>query len=270
MNRPRTGHRPHQAGSITVVDLIRRQPVPIRIPSADELGTSTLVTELLGPETGPGRPRSTLARAGKLLGLAAGSMVLCGSVIAASTYAHAHQIATPTTVAATGPITGLGALRPDMVEAQVGGRAPAAPAAEPHRADKPAVRAAPVASAPDTAPAAPPSSSPVQIPPLASPADVVREFYQLVNTEPTLAERLVDPSLLEADAASFATAWESVRRVDVESIQTNPDGSIQAVIRMLDGNGGWTRIVERLRVREAGTGTSPVISDAELLSAQRG
>ena len=47
----------------------------------------------------------------------------------------------------------------------------------------------------------------------------------------------------------------------------NPDGTVQAVIRMLQPDGSWVRLVELLHVT---LGNDPVISGAELLSAQHG
>ena len=98
MDRPTNGHRRHQTGSITVVDLIRRQQGPVRIPSAletaaqqDEAETVQFVEGLLGPETPDDSligPRGWLARGAKLAGLALGSLALCGSVVAASALTH--------------------------------------------------------------------------------------------------------------------------------------------------------------------------------------
>src|SRR5689334_23486203 len=44
-----TGRRHTRAGSISVAELIKQQPVPMRILSNEEAATDALVTSLLGP-----------------------------------------------------------------------------------------------------------------------------------------------------------------------------------------------------------------------------
>ena len=89
MDRPTSGHRRHEAGSVTVVDLIRRHQGPVRIPSDHETATVQLMDDLLGISAEPPEPqRGWLAKGAKLAGLALGSLALCGSVYAASTLTH--------------------------------------------------------------------------------------------------------------------------------------------------------------------------------------
>ncbi|HEY4021912.1 MAG TPA: hypothetical protein VGM75_24725 [Pseudonocardiaceae bacterium] len=264
MERPRTGHRHDQDGSIAVVDLIRRQHVgPVRIPSIEEADTDALLTELLGTEVEPNRHRGKMARAAKLIGLAVGSIVLCGSVAAAATLARSRPPASAPAVAAPTPITGIRALRPDTLEAQLSGHTQgnAAPttSAAPHASAKPehaANNATPKTPATDQA--APNPTSPQQL---------VREFYQLVESQPAVAAQLLSPSLLSTDPAGFISAWQSAAKVEVDSVQANPDGTVQAVVRMLQPDGSWLRVVELLHVTP---GSQPLISGAQLLSAQNG
>ncbi|HJP75278.1 MAG TPA: hypothetical protein VJ914_13470 [Pseudonocardiaceae bacterium] len=264
MERPRTGHRHDQEGSIAVVDLIRRQSVgPVRIPSIEEADTEALLTELLGPEVEPGKHRGKMARAAKLVGLAVGSIVLCGSVAAAATLSRAKPPANTPAVAAPTPITGIGALRPDTLEAQLSGHAggaPAHPAAShaPARTEHSANKAAAAANPPSSAPPAPAPTNPQQL---------VREFYQLVESQPAAAAQLLSPSLLATDPGGFITAWQSAAKVEVDSVQANADGTVQAVVRMLQPDGSWLRVVELLHVTQ---GSQPLISGAQLLSAQNG
>jgi hypothetical protein len=263
VERPRTGHRQDQEGSIAVVDLIRRQHVePVRIPSIEETDTDALLSELLGTEVEPSRHRGKMARAAKLIGLAIGSIVLCGSVAAAATLARSRPPANTPAVAAPTPITGIRALRPDTLEAQLSGHAPkAAPttsAAPPASAksEQPASKATPSSPATDPAPPAP-----------TNPQQLVREFYQLVERQPAAAAQLLSPSLLSTDPAGFVSAWQSAAKVEVDSVQANPDGTVQAVVRMLQPDGSWLRVVELLHVTP---GSQPLISGAQLLSAQNG
>jgi hypothetical protein len=273
VDRPKNGHRRHETGSITVVDLIRRQQGPVRIPSADEADTVQFVSELLGrvdtdgtDTDAAGGHRGWLARSAKLAGLAVGSLALCGSMVVAAELTH-HRSEASVTRPATTVLTGVGALRPDTVAAALSGPriAPPTPAARPNtptvaqgRATGTIVGSAPAAPAP---PAAQPVTG------SSSAADVVRSFYKLVSSNPSAALTLLDPSLLATDPTGFAQAWTGLSRIDIESIQQTSPGTVQAVIRWRQPDGTWLRMVEQLHVTD---GNSPVIDGAELLSAQRG
>jgi hypothetical protein len=76
VDRPKSGHRRHDTGSVTVVDLLRRQQGPIRIPSADEAATVQFLDDLLGPSHQREAHRGWLAKGAKLAGLAIGSLAL--------------------------------------------------------------------------------------------------------------------------------------------------------------------------------------------------
>jgi hypothetical protein len=168
-------------------------------------------------------------------------------------------------VAAPTPITGIGALRPDTLEAQLSGHGGAAAApttsARPHAPIRTAPHAADAPAAASTPPAdpAPPSAT--------SPQQLVREFYQLAESQPAAAAQLLSPSLLSTDPTGFIKAWQSAAKVEVDSVQANPDGTVQAVVRMLQPDGSWLRVVELLHVT---SGSQPLISGAQLLSAQNG
>jgi hypothetical protein len=288
VDRPSTGHRRHDAGSITVVDLLRRQATgPVRIPSAHEMATVQLTDELLGgsaePPAGPPveRPRSWLARGAKLAGLALGSVVLCGSVYAASTLTQ-HRSPAP------GPqgdpedtvLTGIGALRPDTLAGQLG------TTAQRQRTTAPTPTGVPEADAVATGratgsiigsstPATPTSTTATTTQEAGrstanpSPADLVRDFYQLAATDPDLASRLLSPSLLHGKGANsgFDEAWSSLAGVQVESVRQLSSHSVQAVVRLRESDGTWLRVVEILHVTG---GQQPLINGAELLSAQHG
>jgi hypothetical protein len=267
VDRPRSGHRRHDTGSITVVDLIRRQQGPVRIPSADEADTVQFVSELLGPtDTDPGHgQRGWLARSAKLAGLAVGSLALCGSMVVAAELTH-HRTEATVTRPATTVLTGVGALRPDTVAAALSGPriAPPTPAARPNPPPMAGGRA--TGTIVGSAPPVPPVAQPATGSALTS-ADVVRSFYKLVGSNPNAASALIDPSLLAVDPIGFAQAWSSLSRIDIESIQQTSTGTVQAVIRLRQPDGSWLRVVEQLHVTD---GSHPVIDGAELLSAQRG
>lgn len=281
MDRPRSGHRRHETGSITVVDLIRRQQGPVRVPSADEADTVQFVSELLGradteatglagADTDPAgghEHRGWLARSAKLAGLAVGSLALCGSMVVAAELTH-HRTAATVTRPATTVLTGVGALRPDTVAAALSGPrvAPPIPAARPMTptAATGRVTGTIVGSAPATP--APPAAQPATGSALSA-ADVVRSFYKLVSSDPGAAATLIDPSLLATDPIGFAQAWSALSRIDIESIRQTSAGTVQAVVRMRQPDGTWLRVVEQLHVTD---GDNPLINGAELLSAQRG
>lgn len=271
MDRPNSGHRRHDAGSITVVDLIRRQQGPVRIPSADEEATVQFMDDLLGSAVAePDHHRGWLSRSAKLAGLALGSLALCGSVYVASTFTHHEPQAAPESGPATPVLTGVGALRPDTVAAQLSGTrtvnstSSATPRIEPARATGHATgtivgRPGPVTKI-TAAPATPNKG-------LTTPTGVVRAFYELAATDPNLAAQLLSPSLLPADPAGFDQAWSSMTRIEIESVQQTSGDTVQAVVRMLEPDGTWLQVVELLHVT---SGDAPLISGAELLSAQHG
>jgi hypothetical protein len=260
------------------VDLIRRQQGPVRIPSADEQATVQFVDDLLGAaltaETE--QPRSWLSRGAKLAGLALGSLALCGSVYAASTLTQHRQPST------AGPdssvLTGLGALRPDAVAAQLSGHPDPAPAlpipaqrgsANGHAATGRATGT--IVGVPGSA-ARRTASKTVGVPVgpaagLVSAEDVVRAFYQLAATDPSVASRLLSPSLLSTGEDGFDQAWQSMSQIRVESVKQTSADTVEAVVRMLAPDGTWLRVVELLHVTG---GNTPLINGAELLSAQRG
>lgn len=283
---PQQGRRRHDARSsdacaVTVVDLIRRQQGPVRIPSADERATVEFVDDLLGcTPTEVEQPRGWLSRSAKLAGLALGSLALCGSVYAASTFAHQRQSATPGASAGhdTSVLTGVGALRPDTVAAQLSGDR-SGTADSPGRTPKPVPSSSHHASGKATgtilgAPGVATRTSPADTVDDRSPSEglvsatqVVRTFYQLAATDPRVATRLLTPGLLATDEGGFDRAWSSISKIQVESVKQTSNDTAEAVVRMLEPDGTWLRVVELLHVTG---GDAPLISGAKLLSAQRG
>ena len=267
MDRPRRDDRATglpdddpETVTITVVDLLRKQRQPVRIPSADEVDTDRFVGDLLGPAE-PGEPepkRGWASRAAKLIGLATGSLVLCGSVVAASTLAHERK-GTGQLNPPPAKITGGDVVRPDTILAQLSETprtGTAKPAAPP-----------PSSSAARTTTRTAAARTFVNPPDAAAglrPDQVVREFYALARQQPDQAAALLDPAML-ADPLGFAASWTGVRQVRLSGLSTSPDGTVRAVVELLQPDGSWLRMVELLHVSE---GDDPVINGAELLSAQ--
>lgn len=271
MDRPKNGHRRHETGSITVVDLIRRQQGPVRIPSADEADTVQFVSELLGQvddtgtDTAAGH-RGWLARSAKLAGLAVGSLALCGSMVVAAELTH-HRTEATVTRPATTVLTGVGALRPDTVAAALAGPriAPPTPAARPNTPTLAQGRA--TGTIVGSAPALPPPAAQPATGSASPAANVVRSFFQLVGSDPSAALTLLDPTLQATDSTGFAQAWSGLSRINIERVQQTSASTVQAVICLRQPDGAWLRVVEQLHVTD---GNSPVIDGAELLSVQRG
>lgn len=291
MDRPSSGHRRHDAesgtGTVTVVDLIRREQGPVRIPSADEAATIQFTMDLLG-EPDPAGPADEpehggwLHKGAKLAGLAFGSILLCGSVYAASTLTHHGSGGDPAlTDNALGDtvLTGAGALRPDEVAAQLSGATPYQPtpaAQTPQSAPAVGAGAATGKATGTVVGTAPPSTTvPTTTADSGGPAssgprsatDVVRGFYDLLAKDPGLATEWLSPNLLAGDGLGFDQAWAALRRIELESVRQTTPNTVQAVVRMQEPDDSWLRVVVRLHVT---SGTHPLINGAQLLSAQRG
>ncbi|HEX6345744.1 hypothetical protein [Umezawaea sp.] len=277
MQRPTTtGRRHDRAGSITVEELIRKQPIPIRIPSVEEADTNVLVQEVLGLEEAKYHRRPN--RAAKAAGLVTGALVLVASVAAASILAgkRPEGPAEPP-VAAPIELSGSTALRPDLLSARLGNERPTAPAAETGGpTSQPSASAepnAPLAADPVTASSAPPTQPAAAPPPVAPVAptprtriDVVRDFYELLPAKPAEAARLLTADLVGANPVDFIRSWSTIKAITVEGTSPQPDGSVLAEVSMQELDGRWLRVQQRFWFADTST---PKITATELLSAQR-
>ena len=96
---------------------------------------------------------------------------------------------------------------------------------------------------------------------------MARAFYRLVATDPNMAQQLISPSLLSTDNSGFDRAWSSLGKIEIENVEQPTANTAEVVVRMLEPDGTWLRVVELLHVTN---GDEPLINGAELLSAQRG
>jgi hypothetical protein len=276
VQRATTGRRHTRVGSITVAELIRKQPGPVRIPSFDEADTDLLVTELLGTHVDPddelefaaGRA-SKAGKVARFAGIATGVAVLGASVVAATVFAGTrptrHQDAPLTPPL---QITGVSALRPDVLDAQLGPDQPAA-AAPLTSAVGPTGSLAPAPDAgPGNAPDSPPAAASSVRLPAGGPDAVraVRQFYDLVLSQPGAALQLVDPALLGGDPRGLAQAWREVRGIQVDSVVQRPDRSVLATVVFRQVDGHAVRVEQLFWLTE---GAAPRITNSEILSAQR-
>lgn len=270
MQRPATTGRRHtRAGSISVADLLKQQPV--RIPSQEEAEVDALVTSLLGPTenttaatavipvvTGR-RRRARRTRAARAAGLFTGTVLLVSSITGAAVLV-ANRPENTGVPHSERPValSGASALRPDVLSAQLPNENP------------PPSQTTAVAPAPAPVPAALP-----QVPEPAAPevttgphpqVDVVKRFYDLLTTEPGAAAGLLSPDLLGARPEEFVAAWNMIKAVNVDQTSVRPDGSVLAVVSMQELDGSWLRIEQLFWLTDT---TQPRIVGTEVLSAQR-
>jgi hypothetical protein len=275
VDRMTTGRRHIRAGSVHVTELINKQarrtgvPAPLAAPSAgSEPDTLVDVLEPIEPDLPAESKGFQLA---KLTSIGAATLVLCGSVAAATMISHQRadqQVAERPTIR----ITGDQALLPDRLDHTLPSSgapappvprpaerpAPAKPPAPEHNTDHAEHRAVPKTPAGTVGLAPAPAVAPV------SDADLVRMFYRLLPRDPSAAFGLISPSTLKASLGEFLDSWSTVEGVDIVNIHEQADGVV-AVIRMTLGDGGRILMEQLLTVAD-----SPHrIVAAQLLSAQR-
>ncbi|MFI6099036.1 hypothetical protein ACIA8G_26070 [Lentzea sp. NPDC051213] len=270
MQRPATTGRRHtRAGSISVAELIKQQPSPMRIPSNEEAATDALVTSLLGP-TGlaeltmpmpivPGRRRRPpkKSRAAKVAGLLTGAIVLVSSVAGAAILAGKRPANTGIPVSERLiALSGASALRPDVLSAQL----PSEHTPLQTQQDTPMPK--PPALLLETPE---PTTPEVSIGPQPQ-VDVVRRFYELLTTKPNSAAKLLSPDLVGTDPKEFVESWGMIKTVNVDQTSLRQDGSVLAVVSMQELNGSWLRLEQLFWLTDT---TQPRIIGTEVLSAQR-
>lgn len=261
MERPAGGRRHSRGGSVSVADLIRRQPGSVRIMSSEDAATDGLLGDLLGGKGLPddGEPRTSTAL--KLLGVLVGAITLAGTITAASMITGDSRPARAALVTAPRPqaLSGTGALMPDVLATEVAGNtALAAPMGA-----GPASTESPAATSTST-PVSPRALAPTPAP---SAVDVVRDFYTTVAENPRDALAMIGGTLAGLDPTGFIRSWSSVRAVRPERIEARPDGTVLGVIGIQQADGDWLHVEQLLRVDG---GSQPKIIDAQVLSAQQG
>ncbi|WP_199441824.1 hypothetical protein [Umezawaea beigongshangensis] len=278
-----------------MAELMDKQPRPIRIPTHDQASTDRLVLDLLRAERHEHVVPRRASRATRAAGVVTGALVLFASVATAAALAGNRPAAHVPPTGEQLEITGVTALRPDLLREQLridDAPAPernagvAEPSASPLAADVPetgtaapsAVSSAPAAgntgntgNAETTGNAVPatPRQRDVatvdEVGPL-SQVEVVRAFYSLLPGSPAAAAELLGPGLLDGAPGDFALSWASIRSLTLHSATARPDGSVLAVVSMEELTGGQLRIEQLFRFADAVT---PRITGTEVLSALR-
>jgi hypothetical protein len=257
VERPAGGRRHSRGGSVSVADLIRRQPGSVRILSPEEAATDGLLGDLLGGKGLPDDSEPRTSTALKLLGVLVGALTLAGTITAASMITNDPRTARTALVTAPQALSGAGALRPDVLATEVAGRT---------------ALAAPLSAAPTTTVAGPSATTTTQPAPTSvntalSPVDVVRDFYDTVAQNPRDALDMIGGSLTDLDPTGFVRSWSSVRAVRPDRVEQMSDGTVLGVIGIQQADGSWLHVEQLLRVDG---GNQPKIIDAKVLSAQQG
>jgi hypothetical protein len=261
VERPAGGRRHSRGGSVSVADLIRRQPGSVRIMSSEEAATDGLLGDLLSGKGLPddGEPRTSTAL--KLLGVLVGVITLAGTITAASMITNDPRPARAAAMTVPRPqaLSGTGALMPDVLATEVAGNtALAAPmSAGPTASESPVSTSTSAAVSPRALAPSPASSA----------VDVVRDFYKTVAQSPRDALAMIGGSLADLDPTGFIRSWSSVRAVRTERVEAMPDGAVLGVIGLQQADGDWLHVEQLFRVDG---GSQPKIVDARVLSAQEG
>ena len=268
MKRPTTGRRHPRSGSIPVTELIRKRPAKLDVPQEHRALANALVlasTESVKDKpTSHRRPQARSAQLARVAGLGLAACVLCGSVtLAAVITNHREQTAAPANHKLE--ITGEQALLPDSYTT-IANQAPATTKPEvPGQVQDTATGSFPYTPGGTTTT----TSSPTRRhqPAASNAVQLVREFYQLIATDPAQAFDLLAPDAFNADLGRFVQAWSSVTDVHVVEVREQKDGIVICVVSMRMADGSKLRLEQLLRT---GGGGELRIVGAELLSAQHG
>ncbi|ACU40318.1 hypothetical protein [Actinosynnema mirum] len=266
-----TGRRHARTGSVSVAELIGKQPsrsgpASGRAPaiSVELIGEGRPCGgrssgDLFGGDLGAGplgdgsalRPEPhRVRRAARVVGWITGALVLVTSVVAAAVLAEQRgAVVQHLGVEILPAMSGASALRPDLLSAELGGTA--------------VVDSGLVVDGPLPVPQ--PATPEVVVGPRPQ-VEVVRRFFELLPTRPASASALLSPDLVGASPADFVESWSLITAIAVESVANRPDGTVLAVVSMRERDGGLLRVEQLFRL----TGVSaPRIVGAEVISAQR-
>lgn len=260
-----------RAGSVSVTELITKQSSrqestasgraftpPKRGPAACPAPDSPDVHE--AEPTSHRRPPRRGAQVAKLTSLGVATIVLCGAIGVASQIAHQRKDDTEPAGRAAEQISGEQALLPDELNrslTRVGAKAAAPPKPAPVTKEQSTAGSSSI-SAPPVQPSTPAAVAPT------SDLELVRQFYDVLPSDPAVAFDLLAPGVLHSTLGQFLESWELVRDVDVLSLHQKADG-VLAVVRMRLADGGHLQLQQLLTVAEI----PRRIVAVELLSAQR-
>jgi hypothetical protein len=225
------------------------------------------------PVIAPREPESKLTKVAKLAGLTTAASLLVGAVVASSMLTRERQ-ADPVRSGVTPPqITGAAALAGFVADP---GRAPSGEHDRKHY-DIPSAAAVTTSQAPatttqSTTPTTTTSTS-LTTTTKASPKitdtqklAAVSEFYHRMASQPEDALDMLAPDLVGEEPGRLVQAWSAMRQIHVDETEVQPDGSVRAVVTMLQEDGTKLRVTQVLTVAEE---TTDLITQAVLLSADQ-
>jgi hypothetical protein len=226
------------------------------------------------PEQPPREPESSLARRAKLVGLVAAAALVVGSIITASTLTDRHRAQPPLETAGAKEFTGAAALGGFAVagapstergDAKTSQRSPRqtsspAPVAETEQHNSQVGGSTPT---PTSTPTTQQGSATTTT---AEKLVAVKKFYEMVDRNPQGALAMLEPLLAGEQPGDLVRAWSSMDAVEVQDAEVQSDGSILAIVTMLQPDGGYLRVTQLLRLADDASG---LISAARLLSTQR-
>ena len=232
----------------------------------------------------PREPESVLARRSKLVGLMLAGTLLSGSIVGAALIAEQRAETGGSGARGSNEIVGAAALGVFAAPTPAPGATPAVPPGPPSSAPpatstatssgKTAERAPGNAAAPPPSATNPGATSSAAVPAgrgdfgRLGPGDriaLVREFYRLVGSSPQDALELLTPELRADQPGELVRAWSSMESITLTDARLRGDGSVLAVVMMVQPDGEELRVTQLLNFAD---GTEPLISQARLLSAQ--
>jgi hypothetical protein len=206
-------------------------------------------------------PEHPFARRAKLAGLVLAVALLIGAIVVAATKNQSTATQSGWAAALNGFTISA------APEARGGSGAAAKPA--PTSASTPSSTSAPAASA-TPAPGGPQVTPAADDSPGSAGANekiaAVRAFYRTMDQRPKDALSLLDPVLSTVQAQSLLDAWQQMDSIEVSQAQVQPDGTVLAVVTMIQRDGVRLRLTQSLRLA---AGKPGVISEVRLLSAER-
>jgi hypothetical protein len=228
------------------------------------------------PAQSPGEPESPLARRAKLAGLVVAAALLIASIVAAATLTDEQDEASGT--APEKPeITGIAALGGFVIPP--GTSSAERPATEP--ATGPVAANTTVTTTPEPFTTTGTSTGSGSTSRVGQPTTTtsttrvtttttdnvgrVEEFYRLVDNNPEDAAALLAPSGFGSRTDDLVRAWKAMRSVQLESVQEEADGSIRAVVVMVQPDGKELRVTHLLTMSQD---AATRIAQAELVSAE--
>lgn len=269
--------------ALTVDDLLLAQELDFEL--AEDINLTENLTEpaneprkFLPPprmrakrRTMPARePESTLSKVAKLAGLTTAASLLVGAVVASSMLTRQRPEQTGEPNPAPPQITGaaaLGGFVPNSTGLpRAGGHTSSSGSIAVATSQVPVAQTQPVAGGDAAGATQTTSSTPAQDS-AGEKVALVKQFYQrMVSPHPEDALAMLTPELAGDEPGDLVRAWSSMSEVDVDEVEVQPDGTVRAVVTMLQHDGTKLRVTQVLSLTKR---KNDVISRAVLLSAEQ-